>query len=111
MIYNLNWVSILAGNSFILAFNMFYDFIMQDEKDYRSYILWNAILHVIIFIGNLYIFLQFDKSLFDLCMGFLFGWIFAKFYHDWVEKEKFVFVKITNMIFIIGTILSGFIFL
>lgn len=48
-----NLVVILTGNCFILAFNMLYDFLVLEKKEYHSFILWNIIFYLILFVGNL----------------------------------------------------------
>lgn len=106
-----NLVVILTGNCFILAFNMLYDFLVLEKKEYHSFILWNMIFYLILFVGNLYIFLQVNGNILDLFIGTIFGWILAKLYQNLIKEEKFFLLNIMNIIFMFLTIWFAYIFL
>lgn len=106
-----NLVVILTGNCFILAFNMLYDFLVSEKKEYHSFILWNMIFYLILFVGNLYIFLQVNGNILDLFIGTIFGWILTKLYQNLIKEEKFFLLNIMNIIFMFLTIWFAYIFL
>lgn len=71
-----NLVVILTGNCFILAFNMLYDFLVLEKKEYHSFILWNMIFYLILFVGNLYIFLLNIMNIIFMFLTIWFAYIF-----------------------------------